>query len=68
MGLDRNIMPKFNHLQFAIDAVKQTRTPFYFYDIDLLHETLETINRLTANQRWKVHFAIKAMRLFFPLG
>ena len=60
MGLDRNIMPKFNHLQFAIDAVKQTRTPFYFYDIDLLHETLETINRLTANQRWKVHYAIKA--------
>ena len=60
MERDQNIMPKFNYLRPAVDAAKQMRTPFYFYDMELLRKTLETINQLTADRRFKVHYAIKA--------
>lgn len=60
MEQEQNIMSEFNHLRPAIDAAKQMRTPFYYYDMDLLRETLDTINRLTAGHRYKVHYAIKA--------
>ena len=53
-------MPEFNYFRPAVDAAKQMRTPFYYYDMDLLRKTLETINRLTADRRFKVHYAIKA--------
>jgi len=60
MEKNQHIMPKFNDLQLAVKAVEQTPTPFYYYDLDLLHETLETINRLTTGLPYKVHYAIKA--------
>ena len=60
MERDQNIMPKFNYLRPAVDAAKQMRTPFYFYDMELLRKTLETIKQLTADRRFKVHYAIKA--------
>ena len=35
-------------------------TPYYFYDLELLQETLETINANTQNRNFRVHYAVKA--------
>lgn len=35
-------------------------TPYYFYDLELLQETLETINANTQNRNFHVHYAVKA--------
>jgi len=35
-------------------------TPFYFYDLALLDDTLDTINRAVEGTSFKVHYAIKA--------
>lgn len=45
-----------------IDAnlAKGLRTPFYWYDADLLRETLEEINRCVEGKPVKVHYAVKA--------
>lgn len=46
---------------FPIDKFKDIRTPFYYYDIDLLKHTLQTINDETAQHAgYKVHYAVKA--------
>lgn len=36
------------------------QTPYYFYDIDLLRETLATVNGEIKGSKFKVHYAIKA--------
>ena len=45
---------------FAMDLVEQTATPFYYYDLDLLHATLDEINRQIQGHPFKVHYAVKA--------
>ncbi len=35
-------------------------TPYYFYDLDLLQETLEDIQLNTNGRNFHVHYAIKA--------
>jgi diaminopimelate decarboxylase len=46
---------------FPIKQFEQIRTPFYFYDTDLLHETLRTINEEAGkHEGFIVHYAIKA--------
>ena len=35
-------------------------TPYYFYDLDLLQETLDTIQLHTEGRNFHVHYAIKA--------
>jgi diaminopimelate decarboxylase len=46
---------------FPIDQFQTMRTPFYYYDTDLLHATLRAINNETAkHEGFKVHYAIKA--------
>lgn len=42
------------------DRLKKVETPFYFYDIDLFKETVESIVRLSARYSIKVHYAVKA--------
>lgn len=37
-----------------------TKTPFYYYDMHLLENTLETMYEAIPNDNYKVHFAIKA--------
>ena len=45
---------------FPVDIFEQSRTPLYYYDLDLLHKTLDEINRLTDNDQILVHYAVKA--------
>lgn len=46
---------------FPIDKFKATDTPFYYYDTDLLRETLYTINKEAGKyENFYVHYAVKA--------
>lgn len=45
---------------FPIDALRERRTPFYFYDIDLLNETLAKIKECSSYPGFRVHYAVKA--------
>ena len=47
--------------QFPISKFEQLRTPFYYYDVELLRETLRTITREAGqHEGFCVHYAIKA--------
>lgn len=46
---------------FPIEKFKGIRTPFYYYDMTLLEQTLGTINaELQYHSNFKVHYAVKA--------
>ena len=46
---------------FPVDRMQQVRTPFYYYDMELLRQTLSTINSEAArHEGFCVHYAIKA--------
>lgn len=45
---------------FPLKAFKALETPFYYYDIDLLKRTLETVKAESGKYGYHVHFAIKA--------
>ena len=46
---------------FPLDKFQEKETPFYYYDTDLLRETLRAINReASKHERFVVHYAIKA--------
>ena len=46
---------------FPVERFAQMRTPFYYYDIDLLRATLEAINREARRyEGFCVHYAVKA--------
>ena len=47
--------------KFPIDKFKKIDTPFYYYDCDLLRETLQAINKeLKKYENFIVHYAVKA--------
>ena len=47
--------------QFPIQAFQKTKTPFYFYDTDLLRKTLHTIKAETdKHDGYHLHYAVKA--------
>ena len=47
--------------QFPIGKFEQLRTPFYYYNVELLRETLRTITREAGqHEGFCVHYAIKA--------
>ncbi|MBQ7042209.1 MAG: diaminopimelate decarboxylase [Muribaculaceae bacterium] len=46
--------------QFPIKEFEQIRTPFYYYDLNLLQKTLEEIKKYSAKENYHVHYAIKA--------
>ena len=59
--LEQIVMGKeSNRHGFEMDIVEQNRTPFYYYDLDVLRDTLDEIHDQTAGHRFKVHFAVKA--------
>ena len=35
-------------------------TPFYLYDVDLLHQTLDSLMSVAHRYNYKIHYAIKA--------
>ena len=45
---------------FDMNIVRQTATPFYYYDIDLLHKTIQEVNRQIYGLPFIVHYAVKA--------
>ena len=46
---------------FPVDKFQDTRTPFYYYDTQLLRETLKTINEESGKHaHYHVHYAVKA--------
>lgn len=45
---------------FPIKKFRSIETPFYYYDIELLRKTLETIQSETKNHPFHVHYALKA--------
>ena len=46
---------------FPIEAFEQLRTPFYYYDTELLRDTLKAItNEASKHEGFCVHYAIKA--------
>ena len=49
-----------HHHGFAMDIVQQTPTPFYYYDLDVLRRSLETVNSLIMDYPYTVHYAVKA--------
>lgn len=47
--------------KFPIDKFKETATPFYYYDTELLRQTLHTINEEASKHNgYCVHYAVKA--------
>ena len=48
-------------MNFPLAQIQKLDTPFYYYDLELLHSTLQTIQLCTANlPQYHVHYAIKA--------
>ena len=45
---------------FPLEEFKALRTPFYYYDIELLRKTLDEINIHSNYDNYHVHYAIKA--------
>ncbi|MGN0231617.1 MAG: diaminopimelate decarboxylase [Muribaculaceae bacterium] len=47
-------------MEFPIERFNEKETPFYYYDTNLLRQTLAEINRCTEGLPYHVHYAIKA--------
>jgi diaminopimelate decarboxylase len=45
---------------FPTEKFDALETPFYYYDIELLHQTLDVIKNETENKPYHIHYAIKA--------
>ena len=46
--------------KFPTDKFEAIETPFYYYDINLLRQTLDVIKRETDGKPYLIHYAIKA--------
>ena len=48
-------------MSFPVDKFHNVQTPFYYYDKNLLQQTLDTINREASKyEGYRVHYAVKA--------
>ncbi|TPE44531.1 diaminopimelate decarboxylase [Pontibacter mangrovi] len=47
-------------LNFNTEQLQQHTTPFYIYDLNLLHQTLETAQQEAQKYNFHVHYALKA--------
>lgn len=47
-------------MQFPIERFEKINTPFYYYDLSLLHETLNRVVKYSDYPGFKVHYAVKA--------
>jgi len=46
---------------FPVERFQELRTPFYYYDTELLRQTLRAINdEVRRHEGWHVHYAVKA--------
>lgn len=46
--------------QFPVEKFRALETPFYYYNMELLHLTLDKIRKETENQPYHIHYALKA--------
>ena len=47
--------------KFPVERFQSLQTPFYYYDTELLRQTLRAINAETSrHEEWHVHYAVKA--------
>ncbi|MDO5665214.1 MAG: diaminopimelate decarboxylase [Bacteroidia bacterium] len=46
--------------QFPVEKFHSLETPFYYYDMDLLRETLETVKKEVEGKKYVIHYALKA--------
>ena len=46
--------------KFPIDKFKKIETPFYYYDVALLNETLNLVEQESSKYGFMVHYAVKA--------
>ena len=44
----------------TIEKFRKIETPFYYYDLDVLRSTLESVKKESDNSGYKVHYAVKA--------
>lgn len=47
-------------VKYPLDKFNEVQTPFYYYDIELLENTLNNINDCTKGLPFHVHYAVKA--------
>lgn len=47
-------------MKFPIDRFQTLKTPFYYYDMDLLQRTVEEAKKCADDPRYHIHYAIKA--------
>lgn len=47
-------------MNFPVERFRSLETPFYYYDTELLDQTLEKIKSAARDPRFRVHYAIKA--------
>lgn len=45
---------------FPVEYLQKNRTPFYYYDLNLLDATLATLKEFSPEPWYKVHYAVKA--------
>ena len=45
---------------FPVEKLLKIDTPFYYYDLDLLRQTLHTIQTHAPENNFRVHYAMKA--------
>ena len=54
----------YHSLSRYLDDFKKTKTPFYFYDLDHLEETIqlakEHSKKLSERFKYKIHFSMKS--------
>ena len=43
-----------------INKITQLKTPFYFYDLDVLQKTLDVVKSESSKYNYHVHYAFKA--------
>jgi len=46
--------------KFPIDKFKSLTTPFYYYDTDVLNNTLQTLTQEAGKYNYQLHYAVKA--------
>ena len=44
----------------TVEKFRDLPTPFYFYDLDVLNETIETLKNEVQGRGYKIHYAVKA--------
>lgn len=47
-------------MNFPIDLFRGERTPFYYYDLNLLRQTLDCVKASLPGDNYRVHYAMKA--------